>query len=289
MALNHDAATATVLLDGLAVCCFNETARQWQVAFLQQPHHDHDVKLSVKTTKGQVIVRPTRVPAGSRVGITTVKGVRPDYENTFKGGFFSNGLVNRKEAPSPDEQKNFRWVVDLEDPRDIDHGRVRLKRPSSPPVLTTISDAVFYNHLVTPSRPHHFYVLLHGQDPNKLEPGKRDKYEFGRVNDEIAGDIKCEEGGGVIIKIDGKELCRLEAAPDRRYVIEMSNLRQHHTPSSSDSHKLELTDFSLYYDIIDVERKFGMWGVPAVAGRSGRVSCNIARFGVINDLSPLID
>lgn len=286
MALNHAAATATLRLDGLAVCCFNKASKQWQVGFLYQ--QDHDVHLSVSTFDGQEVVPPTPVPRGSHVSITTDKGVRPDYENTFQGGFFSNGPVNRKVDPPPAAKKNFRWVVDMEDSSEIDHGRVRLKRPTNPLVFTTVSDAVFYNHRVTPARPHHFYVLPDGQNPNNCKPGELDRYEFGRVNDEIAGDIECEEGGAVIIKIDGNELRRLEAAPGRRYVIEMSNLRHHHAPPDSGSPKLELTDFSLYYDIVEVDRKFCMWGVPDPR-RSNRVSCNIARFGSIDDLSPIID
>lgn len=285
MALDHNAATATIILDGLAVCCFNKKTLRWQVGFIQQP--EHNVMLSVSTTRKEVIIPSRPVLAGSNISIYTEGGIAPDYENTYKDGFFDCGSVNRKVSPNtPDEEKNFRWVVDLEGQEDLQHGRVRLKRPANPVVLTTISDAVFYNKEVTPPPPHHFFVLPDGIDPNKLQPNELKKYEFGQVDDEAAADIRCEGGGSVKIKIDENIVGSLNARPDRRYLIRLSNMRQHQHPHGSHSRVFEKTDFSLYYDVLEVEQKFAMWGIPP-RFRSGRVSCNISRLSVSEDLSVL--
>lgn len=285
MALDHNAATATIILDGLAVCCFNKKTLQWQVGFLQQP--EHDVMLSVSTTRKEVIISNRPVTAGSNISIYTERGITPDYEDTYKEGFFDRGSVNRKVTPTtPNEKKNFRWVVDLEGQEDLDHGRVRLKRPAKPIILTTISNAVFYSKEVTPPPPHHFLVLRDGIDPNELPQNEPEKHEFGQVNDQVAGDIRCEDGGSVKIKIDEDIVASLDARPDRRYLISLSNMRQHQHPHGSHSRVFEKTDFSLYYDVIEVERKFAMWGIPPKF-RSGRVSCNISRLSVSEDLSVL--
>lgn len=287
MALNHDAATAIVVLDGLAVCCFNKDGEDphWQVGFLHQPHHD--VTLKVSTTDNAVIVPLTSLPGARRIRIYTEGGIRPDYENEFKDGFFDNGPIDRNVRPvTDDEVENFRWVVDLENQNELGHGRVRLRRPTNPVVLTTIFNAVFYNKEVTPPPPHHFFVLPDGVDPNLLRPNQLGDFEFGQVDDQVAGDIVCEEGGRVIIEIDGDVIASLEARPDIRYLIDFNNMRRHHEPQRGRALDLELVDFSLYYDLLDVERRFAMWGIPPNFN-SGRVSCNLCRLSVTNDLSVL--
>jgi hypothetical protein len=286
MALNHAAATATIIMDGLAVCCFNKNGKHphWQVGFLHQPHHD--VNLRVSTTAGDVIVDPKPLTGAKRIRIYTEGGIRPDYENTFKGGFFDNGPVDRKVDPATvDETENFRWVVDLES--DLGHERVFLKKPAKPVVLTTIFDAVFYNKRVTLPSPHLFYVLPDGINPNPLPPEQLRKHLFGHVNDVVAADIVCEEGGRVIVEIDGKIEASLDAKPDLRYLIDLNNMRHHHKPPPGRGRDLELVDFSLYYDILDVDRKVAMWAVLPRDERSGRVSCNLCRLSVTDDLSDL--
>jgi len=46
MTLPHNEATATITVDGLAVCCFNKSANTWQFGFLHDPHPPlHKVRL----------------------------------------------------------------------------------------------------------------------------------------------------------------------------------------------------------------------------------------------------
>jgi hypothetical protein len=40
MSLDHNQATANLLLDGLAICCFNPWTRVWEVGYLRHPEHE---------------------------------------------------------------------------------------------------------------------------------------------------------------------------------------------------------------------------------------------------------
>lgn len=285
MTLDHTKATAIVRMDGLGVCCFNRQTQQWQVVFLRQPQHD--LQLSV-STKSDVVLPQQPITGHSNIRIYADRAVKPDYENTFREGFFDNGSLNRKAAPTtPAEEENFRWVVDLENEQELPLGVVSLKRPASSGILTVISDAVFYNNEVTPSAPNDFFLLPDGIDANRLTQTELEQFEFGKVNDLIAADIICEDGGSVVIEIDGKVVSSLVAKPGLTYLIALNNMRMHHMPHNVHSPLFEKIDFSLYYDVIDVTKsKLAMWGIPPNF-HSGRVSCNIVRTSLTDDLSLL--
>lgn len=281
MTLNHANATATVTLDGLAVCCFNKAQLRWEVAFLQQPEHD----LMLSISEGVNVIFPrTRVDPTSSIKIYPLDGVTPDYQDAFKDGFFDNGPVNRKVDPvTPAEIENFRWALDMEDTNELPHGNVALKKPPTRATLTTILDAVFYTSEVTPNTPNDFFILPEGVDPNSLSPSELSAYQLGKVNDQVSADITCKEGGKVVVEVDKSRIV-LDAKPGVNYMIDLNNMRRHHNHKHSTI--FEKVDFSLYYDAMDVDSKLAMWGIPPNF-HSGRVSCNIVRMGVTEDLSLL--
>jgi hypothetical protein len=284
MTLDHTKATATITLDGLGICCFNNRTHQWQVAFLRQP--EHDLRLSV--FKGLNSILPEQiVSAGSRVNIYTQKGVCPDYEKTFKEGFFDNGPVNRKAGPANDaERENFRWVVDLADSRELPQGNVKLKKSELGGVLTTISDAVFYTKDLSASTPNDLFLLPEGVDPNQLAQAELAQHEFGRINDVIAADIVCEPGGSVVVEVDGRIVSMLEAQPGGSYTIALDNARMEHDHGHP-APGIQKGDFSLYYDAVDVTKKLALWGLPSHE-HSGRVSCDAIRMSGVTDLSLIV-
>jgi len=152
MPLPHDEATARIMLDGLAVCCFNRRAQQWDVGFLRHNHHNHQMLLTIDGhPDSPVEFRPNE---GQSITISTREGMSP-YESHPNGYFGRDPIRDRRVLPtSIDEAENFRWIVDLENPADIDHGNGRLKKPGFLVTRTLIQHAVFYTARLPEKRLH---------------------------------------------------------------------------------------------------------------------------------------
>ncbi|HZI49563.1 MAG TPA: hypothetical protein VFD75_17330, partial [Pyrinomonadaceae bacterium] len=147
MSLEHETATANLLIDGLAICGFNERNHMWEVAYMRHPQHELHLDLGDESAL-RTIPRDARV-----IKIETVKGETPDYEHQFPLGFFDGGPPNRTRnanGMSTDEKENFRWAMNLDDGTDVPHGKIKLKPPPYPVTMAYISNAVFYSAALTP-------------------------------------------------------------------------------------------------------------------------------------------
>jgi len=279
MTLPHNEATATIIIDGLAICCFNRRDKKWDLAFLHHPNPPaHRLILQVDGHRENL----PQVP-----GLLTFETVNGHFPNGFPDGFFDNGPIRNRRVPpaTPEEEENFRWVMDLEDPHDVNHGNVTLKKPRFPVTRAYVEDAVFYTSARSPKE---LILVPEGEDPNQTA----NPTFYGRTNDEISADIFCDAGGQVVISVDGKEIRRLDHRPKNPWRICLTHLcAEHPNPKG----RFEKGDFHLFYDVLNITgNRHVLWGEPAhslmsctVASESGRTDCDTVRLGNTDTLDAL--
>src|SRR5437016_1244462 len=106
--------TATITMDGLAICYFNKSSLRWEVRFPKEPGH----KLTLKVNEYE-----SDISNAQQIRIYTVLGDYPDYGGEFKGGCYDLGKVNRKKDPKPTtSRKKMRWAINLCDSKDVPPG-----------------------------------------------------------------------------------------------------------------------------------------------------------------------
>jgi hypothetical protein len=295
--LPHDEVTANLFFDGLGICCFNRQ-KVWEIGFLRDDHHDHELILDIDGHPDM----PIRIEDEPDVviRIKTVGGISPHTQ--FPKGYFGSGTVtDRKKRPATlDDAENFGWVIDLENPRDIDHGTGRLTKPAGFPVTRTfIENAVFYTESLPVKRMHRLFDSENGYD---LPDQEFDARMFGRANDLIGADIKCAVDGTINIVIERTHAqprtFPLPHRPSNPWQISLTNMRS--TPiriqKQGDavrqrSHGRRKGDFQLYYrafKLDDERRKRALWGfADAIDFKSGRTDCNMVFAGTSPNLDGL--
>jgi hypothetical protein len=288
MPLPHNSATATVIIDGLGICCFNHRRQFWEVGFIRHtgPEHKHQLDLDIK----DLVTMP--IDPTDTIRIETIGGISPFKD--FPNGFFDYPRPDRKLAEtqmSPDEKETFRWAVDLEDPSDIDHGTGHLTLPEFPVTRAFIQNAVFYTKKLPKNNLSRLFVSDNGTTMSDPEFEER---SFGKTNTLLAGDITCEPTGVVNVVIEHtnghSDIIRLEHTPRKPWQITLNNMRSpgHHEPSSG---KREQGDFQLYYDAFELDDKTkqrSLWGFPeSERTESGRTDCNTVWVGTSDDLDAL--
>lgn len=293
MTLLHQNATATITIDGLAICCFNHIEHVWDLAFLHkddddaEPRCEHTLTLQVDGTTISLPDNP------QQIAFETINAQVPDYSGSFADGFFDAGPIHdRSEAPTTaDELENFRWVLDLEDPAEV-AGVRSLKTPTTRPTRVLISNAVFYTNKITSNT---LFFFPYPVDPNGLSTGQINRGLLGRTNDRIAADIFCQSDGAVVIKVDGVEQPPLNHRPGKPWQIVLTNLCDR---EPSGGYRFEKGDFHLFYDALDfVPPKLVIWGEPVkqaptsaqIDRVSGRTDCDTTRVGTSGNLDVLFD
>ena len=313
MPLPHDDATANLVIDGLAICCFDKgTKDRWDVGFLRHKQHNHVLLLTIDGHPHPPIEFVDE--KGTIIRIKTDQGVSPF--NDFPLGFFDKGPISvddRKKPPKDlDAAENFRWTINLEEPvLDIGHGKGKLLKPKSLSNMTRalIENAVFY----TARRPLKTLLrLLNTDDAATMSDPQLALLRFGKTNDLIGADITCKLGGGINIIIERPnqqpETIPLPHRPGNPWQISLTNLRPglaelHRSETGEGSHsghEPQLTlradkprkgDFQLYYDIFELNDKReerALWGFPeALSLLSGRTDCNSVWVGTSTNLDDL--
>jgi hypothetical protein len=314
MTLPHNSATATLTIDGLAICCFNKATSKWEVGYLHPSHPEHHHDLILNIDGG-----PRRdLSDTSEIWIDTLVGLKPI---AYPLGFFDRGPINkdnRKRDPdsmTPDEKENFRWVLDLEDPHSVEHGKGHLVNPGYPVTRAFISNAVFYTKKLPKKE---VYNLSIDEKGDQMSEGDFGKLLFGRTNDVIGADITA---AAIVITIIYEErapeiLMPLVHRPGDPWRISLTNMRPfavarppraasgHEGMSkSADGHHTrvgraaadvpEKGDFDLYYaafKLDDPTLERALWGFPeSGAVLSGRTDCNTVWVGTSDNLDALFE
>jgi hypothetical protein len=309
MPLPHNSATATVIIDGLGICCFNHRRQFWEVGYLRHNHHDHKLLLGIE----DALSHPISIGPQDIIRIETINGI--SFYKDYPDGFFGREPVQdrTKDASlmSADEKENFRWAINLEDPLDeIKHGAGRLMRPPYPVTRAFFENAVFY----TQSLPRQdLYNLAETEDGSTMDDPKLKERLFGKTNNLTAGDITCASDGAVNVIIEAghghsKIKATLSHRPDNPWRIHLKNMRPGNLSfGGSESHdrhkgshgelthpsnnKPEKGDFQLYYDAFNLDdnrKKRALWGRPEIDPlASGRTDCNLVWVGTTDDLDAL--
>jgi hypothetical protein len=309
--LPHDKATANIFIDGLGICCFN-THNVWEIGFLRHNGHGHELILDIDGHPDMPMMIEDK--EGIVIHITTEAAISPHGENP--DGFFDQGAVpDRKKRPATLEAaENFSWVIDLENPRDINHGPGELVNPPHMNVTRAfMHDAVFYTQSLPVKRLHR---LLDSEDGHALPDPEFEALLFGRVNDLVGADITCAVDGLINIAIEGVHggpvnIGPLHHRPGNPWQISLTNMRDvpvqfpkgkkaeknphgdhdDHVVASR-GHGRRKGDFQLYYDafeLADPTRKQSLWGfADLVDFRSGRTDCNLVFAGRSPNLDDLL-
>lgn len=266
MALDHANATATVFVDGLGVCCYNRGEKKWDLAFLHDDEEECEHNLVLLVIDGDTIKASYDLNDASLVEIIAENPQTPDYPGSPNGFFDLGRISHRKRQENPattDEKENFRWTINLEDQRDVPHGRVTLRKPDFPLTRAFIHDGVFYT---VERSPENLLLTLDKDDdphenPNWMGSSEITAHTLGKTNDLIAADIFCSpDGGKVVIVIDDTPLPPLPHRPGNPWKISLTNLCDR---SNSTGATFEKGDFHHFYDVLEgFTQRHAIWGVP---------------------------
>ena len=243
MALNDTKPTATISVTGLALSCFNEATRNWEVGFIKAARHVLRVtvaKVSADHSTSQITFEIDRK---HRVFVTAANAEVPAQP------LFMSEHFDRKNREASHRQ-DIRWIVDLE--KEFNDGNP----------LELMSDVSITELFV--SQP----TLYADQDdvlPNmkllKLtEPPEES--EFGTVSETCHADITCNEGGAVIIRVEGPLgfSMVLPHIPGLTHAVVFNNeclpaaknAGANAHPQGAAANSAQPTDFSLYFNFLKV-------------------------------------
>ena len=256
--LPHGEATANLLIEGLSVMFFNDVARSWDVLFLRDEAHDFTLTIKGNGYRQKC---PEKIDLKtSRIEISATKPIAPDW-NQFPRGFWFRDPFGRRSSSSHPE--DFRWVVDLSSSELPLHVSVQLKRtPGKGLTRLNVGDVIFYTAARTDDE-----LRLALFDGSFTLP-------FGKTNELVGADIRCENGGEVIVRIDGKECDRLPHVPGKPYTITLSNHepQSNRIPDEKVVGQYKRGDFRLYYDVLTVFGKYDLF-CPATVIRTRDCDC----------------
>jgi hypothetical protein len=308
MPLPHNSATATVIMDGLGICCFNHRRQFWEIGFLRHHHHNHELTLNIEGLLSEPIPFDPN-DRDSVIRIETINGISP-YKD-FPDGFFGSGSVgdrtNDLTQVSDDEKENFRWAINLEDPSDeMKQGKGKLVKPHGPGVTRAfIQNAVFYTKTLPKKN---LFNLTISENGSTMSESELTAHIFGKTNNLTAADITCASDGAVNVIIEdghGHSMIYgpLPHRPGNPWQINLQNMRpgpssfgghEGHEGSHSETktradNRPEKGDYQLYYDafdLVDDLKQRVLWGFPEDVD-SGRTDCNLVWVSESDDLDGL--
>ena len=268
MPLDHENATATVTISGLALGCYNKATQNYEVAFLRHECHvppDHPPQfhaLQIEVTK--------KLPCGEskmmyeirdnehRIFIDAENAVAPEDPIYFVGDDYDD--FNRKQLVG--DLEDFRWVVDFE--RNLNGGEpIELKPPTCPVTEMYISKPRLYADQESMS------MVLYNVIPLDAagDPIVREQKPFGFFTEGLKADITCRNGGAVVFRVDGPQgfhvalphghgphqikitnICPPKAESEEE--LESLNIEDDATPASPNPN-FKPTDFRFFYSLIE--------------------------------------
>jgi hypothetical protein len=268
--IDHSKATATITIDGLAICCFNRGGLLWEAGVLREPGHGLTLAIEGITPPNQPILIPKNAEL---IKISTVNAEQPDYSPSgYPGGCYDAGEVNRfltptSSAGTPQFKENIRWAVDLRNQKDVGQDDLEIKRPGNYPVtFMQIRNALAY---VVDYFPKELFRVPIQKNPNSMTKPELDKLKFGTTSDLLGFDIVCRDQGEVVIDIDG-DIQRLPKKSGSTWRIAFRNM----DPPSISLPGYAKGDFHVYYDALkNAHAKYALWGEPSKL-HSDRTDCN---------------
>jgi hypothetical protein len=291
MTLPHQNATATITIDGLAVCCFNPDQNAWEVGYLHHPHVPlHSLELRIEGETGTTTIDHTH----SRIIFNATNSRTPPYPGSPNGFFDPSGVTpDRKGFPTTaDDLENFRWLINLQDPADAGHGHCSTRQGGIGITRAFLHNAVGYTSRIA-SRDVYRIPFNHVPplDPNNMTEDQRNEFLFGKINDTTSFDIFCDPVDGFVsLEIPGLLPLRiLRHRPGNPWKINLQNL----CFTADTKNRFEIGDFQLFYDVLRVDgQQQAIWGEPLFDANgikeSGRVDCDITWLGATQSLDDIM-
>lgn len=298
---------AKLLIDGLAVCCFDRrvlSARHWEVAFMRDSGHHFEIGVTEKTLEGSVVIAhdPYTVPDSLvTLDITVDNGSNDHYSQYEEGYYCTDSTFDRDVSHN---HNDFRWVVDFIG-HEVRHGEFDgLKPKSAYPdradvTLLSVPNSLCYTEKLNTSP-----VIILPRALNDPCEGT----VFGHTNEQVGMIVSAETPGKIKIKgrhRDGTMIIIKDLAykAGQFYEIVFTNMdivkRQavlENTGKRADNmndrsvKNYERGDFEYFYNLIGVtgEEK-ALWGDKSVHhGRLG--DCHAVMVNsTIQTLEPLLE
>ena len=287
--LEHDNATATVSITGLALGCYNKATQNYEVGFLRYKCHNLLIEVKKKLNGEDSVMTYQIIDHLHRIFIDAENAVSPDDPIYIVGENFDRKQPNH-------DREDFRWVIDFEN--DFNNGDpVVLRRPTVPVTEMYMEKPRLYadTALFTPEQ----YLLVR-IDPGTNRPVENeDPQVLGFFTQGIKADITCQNGGAVILRVEGPQgfnvhlphgygpheititnICTPEAAGEEEE--EEEEVGDANLNGSANS---QLTDFRLFYSIIR-DTNGEKYDVQSPVHGEGAV-CNGSNLGGRASLFPL--
>ena len=269
--LSHEGVTATVSVTGLALGCYNPVTQTYEVGLIREGCHELKITVVKKLAEGSSTLRFFLDSDNDyRIFIVTENGILPDNP------FFTTGTPFSRTNPTHNAE-DFRWVVDFE--KELNNEQeVVLKRPQVPVTEMYVSKPRLYADTDR-------FVLDDFKLVNTTPGVTTEPQLFGRFTEGIKGDLRCQNGGGIILRVEGPLGFQVYLPHTGGAAHEI--IVDNRCPEEEENP--EITDFNLYYTTIITETAGGQFDVKLanddVEGE-GAV-CNGSFLGVRTNLFPL--
>ncbi|MET0623269.1 MAG: hypothetical protein ABW250_09840 [Pyrinomonadaceae bacterium] len=274
---------ADLTIDGLALCCFNQTIpsnKFWEVAYPR--HRKHSLAITIDEVvigrqRDRTIVSNYPVPRNlESFNVRLDTGTNDIYQG-FPHGGCRTGNFNRTGAGN--DPNDIRWMIDVAG-SEPDHGTVTLKPKGGGRVGVTL--ARLHHSLFFTRRPSAHPVKLTsrcGGDPADYE-------DFGPTNREMGALMKAPTPGKIVfegINIHTSQPLDFDASKSYKIkIINEDKFSSEHWPGHVKG------DFHFLYDIIAVTgAQKELWAVPDDEKVAPDGDCNPNGFGG-STLEPLI-
>jgi hypothetical protein len=280
---------AQLTIDGLGICCFNDGAKFWEVAYLRRAQHDLNITIEELDEQGETV--PNTVVTyrvDDRVQSFTIRltgGSEAHYAVYPRGGPADPNFVRTAANNDPHD---LGWMLDITGP-EPQHDFRRLVPKSESGADATLAQL----------RHSFFYTRKPGDQPVRLSPvGANDPLstesrELGRTNEEIDGLLLATTPGEIMFDFEPVRSFSINPLPydvnrPPRYKISIIN---------EDTQLSELKggfirgDLHLLYDVIEVGgEKQDLWARPrpTTPGNPSDGDCNVGSAASQTTLRTLI-
>ena len=293
--LEHEKATATVSITGLALGCYNQSTQNYEVGFLRHECHALTIEVKKKLPYGESVMMYEIKDYKHRIFIDAENAVSPEDPIYFIGEDYED--FDRTEPDGDPE--DFRWIIDFE--TNLNDGNpVELQPPVVPVTEMYISKPRLYGDSQLLTQDSFSLVSL---DADGKPVANKAPEPFGFFTEGIKADITCQDGGAVIFRVDGPqgfqvhlphgygphEITIKNICPPKAEESE-EDLESRDTNGDSDadddSAELEPTDFRLFYSLIKdtAGKKFDIQAPP---NHGEGAVCNGSTLGKSGSLFPL--
>lgn len=280
---------AQLTIDGLGICCFNDEAKFWEVAYIRRARHKLIITIAELDSQGE--------PVAGKVVPYLVDDDVESFRISLSGGSEAHyGVYPHGGPAAPDfvrtaannDPHDLGWMIDVTG-AEPQHDFKRLVPKSKSGAGVTLAQL----------RHSFFYTRKPGAHPVRLSPVKdnhpnsQNSRELGRANEEIDGMLLASEPGKITFEFEPARSFSINPLPydpsqPCRYRITIINEDEQFSQPKGGFVR---GDFHLYYDIIEVEgEQQDLWARPrpTTPGNPSDGDCNVGSARSLPTLETLL-